>query len=82
MIFERLARKPLPVGELARGIPVTRPAVSQHLQVLKMAGLVAVQKKGTRHFYSIDPKGIETMREYLDKMWDRALQNFKIAAEK
>ena len=82
MIFERLAKKPLPVGELARGIPVTRPAVSQHLLVLKNAGLVTMSKSGTRNFYSIDPKGIEAMRSYLDKLWDRALANFKAEAER
>ena len=81
-LFERLAVKAMPVGELAHGIPVTRPAVSQHLKVLRDAGLVAVQQEGTRRIYSLDPTGVEAMRDYLDRMWDRALLGFKKAAER
>ena len=80
-IFERLARRPRPVGELADGLPVSRPAVSQHLKVLKAAGLVAGRQEGTRRVYSVDPRGVEAMRHYLDRFWDRALAAFKRAAE-
>ncbi len=69
------------VGELAAGLPVSRPAVSQHLRVLKQAGLVLVHTQGTRHFYQLDPKGIESMRRYLDRMWSHALTSFKTFAE-
>ena len=80
-IFERLARRPLAVGELAQGLPVSRPAVSQHLRVLERAGLVRVRREGTRRVYSLDPRGVEAMRAYLDRFWDRALAAFKAAAE-
>jgi DNA-binding transcriptional ArsR family regulator len=80
-VFERLARKPMSVGKLAAGLAVTRPAVSQHLRVLKDAGLVAVETEGTRRVYRIDPRGMEAMRAYLDRFWDRALAQFKAAAE-
>ncbi|HEY6844533.1 MAG TPA: metalloregulator ArsR/SmtB family transcription factor [Thermoanaerobaculia bacterium] len=81
-IFERLARKPLSVGEIAEGMPVTRPAVSQHLKVLKDAGLVTLKSEGTRNVYHIDFRAIEAMRAYLDKFWNKALAAFKEAAEK
>jgi DNA-binding transcriptional ArsR family regulator len=81
LIFERLARQPMPVGRLAAGLPVTRPAVSQHLKVLKDAGLVVDRQEGTARIYRIDPHGIEAMRKYLDRYWDRALAAFKAAAE-
>jgi DNA-binding transcriptional ArsR family regulator len=81
-VFERLARRPQSVGELADGLPVSRPAVSQHLKVLKAAGLVSDQADGTRRVYRVDPKGIDAMRAYLDRFWDRALAAFKAAAEK
>jgi len=81
LLFERLAKRPLSVGKLAAGLDVTRPAVSQHLKVLRDAGLVAVQHQGTRHIYYIDPKGVEAMRTYLDRFWDRALAALKAAAE-
>ncbi len=81
-LFERLAMRAMPVGELAKGIPVTRPAVSQHLKVLREAGLVAVEQDGTRRIYSLDPKGVELTRSYLDRMWNRALLGFKAAAER
>ncbi len=81
-IFERLARRPLAVIDLANVLPVSRPAVSQHLRVLKDAGLVMVRQQGTRHVYQVDPKGIERMRQYLDRMWDKALGSFKVFAER
>ena len=82
VLFERLALRSMSVGDLAKGIPVTRPAVSQHLKVLKDAGLVTVHNEGTKRIYGVDPKGVEAMRSYLDKMWDRALIGFKHAAER
>ena len=81
-VFERLTKKALSVGELATGLPVSRPAVSQHLRVLKEAGLVTDEPDGTRRVYRVDPRGIEAMKSYLDRMWDRALATFKAAAEK
>lgn len=69
------------VGKLAAGLTVTRPAVSQHLKVLKDAGLVADSQEGTRRIYRIDPRGVEAMRAYLDRFWDGALSAFKAAAE-
>lgn len=80
-VFERLAVRPLPVGKLAAGLAVTRPAVSQHLRVLKDAGLVTDQQVGTRRVYRIDPRGIAAMRAYLDRFWDDALAAFKAVAE-
>ena len=82
LVFERLARKPLAVGAIADGLPVSRPAVSQHLRVLKDAGLVVDERVGTRRVYRVDLRGIEAMRRYLDRFWDRALAAFKAAAEK
>jgi DNA-binding transcriptional ArsR family regulator len=81
-VFERLAKKSLSVGELAARLPVSRPAVSQHLKVLKEAGLVTDVADGTRRVYRVDPRGIEAMRHYLDRFWDRALAAFKAAVEK
>jgi len=81
-VFERLARRALSVGELADGLPVSRPAVSQHLKVLKNAGLVVDERDGTRRVYRVDPRGIEALRNYLDRLWDRALAAFRAAAEK
>ncbi len=81
LVFERLAKRPMSVGRLASGLSVTRPAVSQHLKVLKEAGLVADQQEGTRRIYRIDPRGIAVMRAYLDKVWDQALAAFKAEAE-
>jgi DNA-binding transcriptional ArsR family regulator len=69
------------VQRLANAFSVTRPAVSQHLRVLKDAGLVAARAEGTRRIYRIDPRGVQAMRDYLDKFWDRALVAFKEAAE-
>ena len=80
-IFERLAGGPRAVGELAAGLPVSRPAVSQHLRVLKEAGLVVDQPAGARRLYQVDPDGIGALRSYLDRFWNRALAEFKRAAE-
>ena len=81
-IFDRLAQRPQAVGELAERLPVSRPAVSQHLKVLKEAGLVVEQAQGTRRVYRVDAAGVEAMRRYLDRFWDRALLAFKKDAEK
>lgn len=80
-IFELLADGPCPVGEIARRLPVTRPAVSQHLKVLKEAGLVTHREEGTRHLYQLDPEGIGAVRAYFDRFWTRALVAFKDAVE-
>jgi DNA-binding transcriptional ArsR family regulator len=80
-IFEKLARGSMPVGKLAAGLDITRPAVSQHLKVLKEAGLVVDRKDGTRRVYRVDPRGVDGLRSYLDRFWDRALAAFKAAAE-
>jgi DNA-binding transcriptional ArsR family regulator len=76
-IFERLARRALSVGEIAELMPVSRPAVSQHLKVLKDAGLVTVRSEGTRNVYAVDPRGIDAVRKYLDRFWSKALGSFK-----
>ena len=81
-IFERLAGRPRAVGELARGQPVSRPAVSQHLQVLKSAGLVTDRAEGTRRVYQIDPHGLGVLRAWLDRFWDRALAAYQAEVEK
>jgi DNA-binding transcriptional ArsR family regulator len=81
-IFERLAEGPRPVGELAKDLPVSRPAVSQHLKVLKEAGLVTDRQVGTRRLYQLDPTGIGALRAYLDQFWNQALAAFKDAAER
>ena len=80
-IFERLAGRPRSVGELAAELPVSRPAVSQHLKVLKEAGLVSDRAEGTRRLYRVDPGGVGAMRDYLDRFWDQALAAFKGAVE-
>ena len=79
-IFERLARRPRPVSELAEGLPVSRPAVSQHLRVLSDAGLVVATRDGNRRLYRVDPKAIDAMRSYLDRFWSDALAAFEDAA--
>ena len=81
-IFERLADRPSPVGELASDLPVSRPAVSQHLKVLKDAGLVVDRAEGTRRIYRLDPDGVGALRAYLDRFWNQSLAAFKAAAEK
>jgi DNA-binding transcriptional ArsR family regulator len=80
-IFEKLAKQPLAVGELAASFPISRPAVSQHLRVLAEARLVAHKREGAQNIYSVNPEGITTLRSYLDAMWTRALHDFKAAAE-
>jgi len=81
-IFERLAERPCAVGELARELPVSRPAVSQHLKVLKQAGLVVDTPEGTRRIYQVNPDGLGALRAYLDGFWNRALLAYKDAAER
>jgi DNA-binding transcriptional ArsR family regulator len=80
-IFERLARGPRAVGELASELPVSRPAVSQHLKVLKDAGLVVDTAAGTRRLYRLDPDGVGAVRAYFDAFWNQALAAFKAAVE-
>lgn len=77
VLIERLRKGPLPVGQLAKGLPVTRPAVSQHLKVLKQARLVKDEAVGTRRYYQLDPQGFAALREYFDNFWEVALQAFK-----
>ena len=81
-IFERLRSGPLSVGEIAAGLPISRPAVSQHLRVLKEAGLVTERREGTRRVYRLDPDGLAGVRAYFDEFWDAALAGFKAAAER
>ncbi len=80
-IFERLGDRPSAVGELARGLPVSRPAVSQHLKVLKEARLVIDRPVGNRRIYQLDPDGVGALRAYLDQFWNRSLTAFKAAVE-
>ncbi len=80
-IFQRLARRPCAVGELARELPVSRPAVSQHLKVLKDAGLVTDRREGTRRVYQVDPAGLQALRADLDQFWSSALTSFKATVE-
>ena len=81
-VFEELRSGPKPVGEIANVLPVSRPAVSQHLKVLKGAGLVREETQGTRHIYRIDPKGLGTIRRWLDQFWDEALTAFAAEVER
>ncbi len=81
-VFEQLRKGPSSVGEIARHLPVSRPAVSQHLKVLKEAGLVQDEPKGTARIYRIDPQGLGAIRAWLDRFWDGALEAFKAEAEK
>ena len=80
-IFERLRTGPQAGGALALRMPVSRPAVSQHLKVLKEAGLVADRPEGTRRVYYIDPDGLGALRAWVDQFWDRALENFQAEVE-
>lgn len=80
-IFEKLEKGPLSVVHIAEGLSVTRPAVSQHLKVLREAKLISMEQRGTRSIYSIDQEGLRTVRDYLDRFWDEALDNFKRLAE-
>lgn len=81
-IFEQLRSGPRAVGEIADELPVSRPAVSQHLRVLKEAGLVTERREGTRRLYRLDPDGLGELRDYFDRFWDAALADFKAAAER
>jgi DNA-binding transcriptional ArsR family regulator len=81
-VFERLRSGPLSVGAIARGMPVSRPAVSQHLRTLKEAGLVTDQAEGTRRIYAIDPHGLAALRAWLDQFWDDALAAFQAEVER
>ena len=81
-IFEKLQGRPLSVAEISEGLPVSRPAVSQHIKVLKEARLITIWQKGTRSICQVDPEGVRAMRFYLDKFWDKSLDAFKAAAEK
>ncbi len=81
-VFERLKSGPQPVGVIARGLPVSRPAVSQHLKVLKEAGLVGDREEGTRRIYYIDPHALAALRAWLDQFWDEALDAFRAEAER
>jgi DNA-binding transcriptional ArsR family regulator len=80
-ILDRLLNGPLPVGELARDFPVSRPAISQHLRILKQANLVTDSAAGTRRLYGINPEGFEPLREYFDQFWTQALEAFKKKVE-
>jgi len=80
-ILQRLAEQPLAVAELARGFSVSRPAVSQHLKVLKDAGLVNDRQQGTQRIYQIDPAGIEALKTHFDRLWSSVLDNFQASAE-
>jgi DNA-binding transcriptional ArsR family regulator len=80
-IFERLTQRPSAVGDLAQGLPVSRPAVSQHLRVLKDAGLVVDRAAGNRRIYAINPEGLDELRAELDRFWASAMTAYKLAAE-
>jgi DNA-binding transcriptional ArsR family regulator len=80
-IFKRLAERPRAVGELADGLPVSRPAVSQHLKVLKEAGLVVDRPVGARRIYQLNPDGVDALRAQLDRFWTQALAAYKAAAQ-
>ena len=81
-IFERLVERPQPVTELARTLPISRPAVSQHLRVLKDAGLVRSRPEGTRRIYEVHHEGLRTLRAELDAFWSKSLAHFKELAER
>jgi DNA-binding transcriptional ArsR family regulator len=80
-ILERLREGPRAVGEIAGGLPVTRPAVSQHLRVLKDAGLVSDRRQGTRRLYRVDPRGLAELRSYLEGFWEAALADLAAAVD-
>lgn len=79
-VMERLRAGPLPVGKVAEGLGVSRPAVSQHLKILKDAGLVEEERAGTRHLYRVAPRGLVPLREYLDRFWGEVLEEFRLEA--
>jgi DNA-binding transcriptional ArsR family regulator len=80
-ILARLLTGPLPVGELARSFPVSRPAISQHLRLLKQANLVFDRPAGTRRVYQLHPEGFNSLRKYFDQFWSLALDSFKAKVE-
>ena len=80
-VFEQLGSGPKPVGRIADNMPVSRPAVSQHLKVLQEAGLVRQRREGTRRVYEIDPAGLGALRRWLDMFWDDALESFRAEVE-
>ena len=80
-ILERLLQGPMPVGELARDFPISRPAISQHLRILKHAHLVLDRPHGNRRLYELNPGGVDALRAYFDRFWNHALESFKRAAE-
>jgi DNA-binding transcriptional ArsR family regulator len=81
-IFQRLKEGEVAVGELAADLPVSRPAVSQHLRVLKAAGLVSERREGTRRVYRVEPQGVWALRQSIDRMWQDALEAFRLAVER
>lgn len=81
VVFEKLRAGPLSVGDIANGLPVSRPAVSQHLKVLKDAGLVSEKRLGVKRIYQLDQEGLKEMRDYFDSFWDDALQAYKRSLE-
>ena len=81
-VFEKLRKGPAPVGVLAKGLRVSRPAVSQHLRVLEGAGLVSARKSGTRRIYQVEVQGLVELRRYLDQFWGETLEAFKKEAER
>jgi DNA-binding transcriptional ArsR family regulator len=80
-IFQKLSGGPIAVNELAKSLPVSRPAVSQHLRVLKDAGLVSDSKAGTRRLYQLNPEGIARLRAHFDQVWDKAMSAFQVSVE-
>lgn len=81
-IFQKLSGGPIAVNELAKTLPVSRPAVSQHLRVLKDAGLVTDSKAGTRRLYQLNPEGVARLRAHFDKVWEQAMNSFQAVVEK
>jgi DNA-binding transcriptional ArsR family regulator len=81
-ILQRLRDHPLPVGEIAAAMPISRPAVSQHLRILKEVQLVREERRGTRHYFKLNPEGFGELRAYIDSMWQDALQTFAQHVEK
>jgi DNA-binding transcriptional ArsR family regulator len=80
-IVERLLRGPTAVGEIARDFPISRPAISQHLRILKRANLVVDRAVGNRRLYEVDPAGVEALRAYFERFWNHTLAAFKLAAD-
>jgi DNA-binding transcriptional ArsR family regulator len=82
VLVERLRTGPMPVGKLAAGLPVSRPAVSKHLRLMKAAGVVRMTEEGTRNLYELELRSLDEVRRYLDRLWDTSLKRFKTAAER